>query len=90
MALALVKTSMPPFKLKKTPKACKYKLINVLKAYNADKQANNISKEARHMCKFYDSMNTRYHLNGAVVKQISTSTSDMGSAQDITIQVKIK
>ena len=63
---------------KKTPKACKSKFSEVFKAYKDDKQANSISGETRHTCKFYDAMDTWYHQNGAVMKHISASSSDNG------------
>lgn len=61
---------------KKTPKACKNKFNDPFKAYKDDKQANSISSEARHTCKFYDSMDTWYHHNGVVMKHISASSND--------------
>ena len=61
---------------KKTPKACKSKFSEVFKAYKDDKQANSISGEARHTCKFYDAMDTWYHQNGAVMKHILASSTD--------------
>ena len=61
---------------KKTPKACKSKFSEVFKAYKDDKQANSISGEVRHTCKFYNAMDTWYHQNGAVMKHISGSSSE--------------
>ncbi|KAG0572580.1 hypothetical protein KC19_VG107200 [Ceratodon purpureus] len=65
---------------KKTQKACKNKFLDVLKTYKEDKQANSISGESRHTCKFYDAMDTWYHHNGAVVKHISASIDDTGKS----------
>ena len=63
---------------KKTPKTCKSKFSEVFKAYKDDKQANSISGEAQHTCKFYDAMDTWYYHNGAVMKHIPESSSDNG------------
>ena len=62
--------------LKKTSKACTSKFSEVFKAYKDDKQANSISGEVQHTCKFYDAMDTWYHQNGAVMKHISASSTD--------------
>ena len=67
---------------KKTPKACKSKFNDVYKAYKDDKQANNISGESRHTCKFYDSMDAWYHQNGFVLKHVSACSSDLPIAED--------
>ena len=52
------------------------------KAYKDDKQANNISGESRHTCKFYDSMDAWYHQNGSVLKHVSACSSDLPIAED--------
>lgn len=62
---------------KKTPKACKSKFNDVYKAYKDDKQANSISGESRHTCKFYDAMDSWYHQNGSVLKHVSASSNDV-------------
>ena len=62
----------------KNTKACKSKFNEVFQAYKDGKQANSISGEARHTCKFYDAMDTWYHQNGVVMKHISASSNDNG------------
>lgn len=79
----------PKFFLK-TPKACKSKFSEIFKAYKDDKEANSISRDVRHTCKFYNATDTWCHEIGTMMKHISTSSSDNVDIGCDSQELKIK
>lgn len=74
----------------KTPKACKSKFSEIFKAYKDDKEANSISRDVRHTCKFYNATDTWCHEIGTMMKHISTSSSDNVDIGCDSQELKIK
>ena len=65
--------------------ACRKKYENLFKAYNDDKMANGISRNAHHESKFFDAMDEWWHQIEQVMKHVSTTTASHGENQSNSI-----